>query len=180
MYTLIRVNELDSWFIKSSIPQHARNVAVFFVFLFLMNGGTYCLRGLTPLFRPARDVKPDSKRKPLRKWEEAVYRQVSAFGSPTFRVPVHHHIQISRKDDTYFIVPYSSRRFSAQQMNTIFGGCFCRITLKPGRSMIVSPRMSAVSFRKVTYQYNMQITAGLSSESAVAQMVRLRCYRVMA
>ena len=25
----MRVNELDSWFIKSSIPQHARNVTVF-------------------------------------------------------------------------------------------------------------------------------------------------------
>ena len=46
--------------------------------------------------------------------------------------------------------------------------------------MIVSPRMSAVSFRKVTYHYNMQITPTLSSEFAVAQMVRLRCCRVIA
>ena len=36
-------------------------------------------------------------------------------------------------------------------------GCIPRrVALKPGRSMTVSPRMSAVSFRKVTYQYNMQ------------------------
>ena len=39
---------------------------------------------------------------------------------------------------------------------------------------------SSGRFRKVTYQYNMQITPSLTSESSVAQMVRLRCHRVMA